>query len=47
VLKFLKTQRGVKKDSEGKNVFWFGYKEHLAVGNIKPVYSTVSFFVWK
>ncbi|GAA0310814.1 hypothetical protein GCM10008924_30500 [Gracilibacillus halotolerans] len=24
---------GVKKNSEGKNVFWFGYKGHLAVGS--------------
>ncbi|MBL5783787.1 transposase, partial [Bacillus sporothermodurans] len=23
---------GVKKNSEGQNVFWFGYKGHLAVG---------------
>ena len=23
---------GIKKNSEGKNVFWFGYKAHLAVG---------------
>ncbi|WP_156857301.1 transposase, partial [Oceanobacillus sp. AG] len=23
---------GVKKNSEGKNVFWFGYKAHLIVG---------------
>src|SRR5699024_11889943 len=23
---------GVKKNSEGKNEFWFGYKGHLAVG---------------
>lgn len=23
---------GVKKNSDGKNVFWFGYKAHLAVG---------------
>lgn len=23
---------GVKRNSEGKNVFWFGYKGHLAVG---------------
>jgi len=23
---------GVKKNSEGKNVYWFGYKGHLAVG---------------
>src|SRR5699024_12227965 len=23
---------GVKKNSEGKNVFWFGYNGHLAVG---------------
>jgi transposase len=25
-------QWGVKKNSEGKNVFWFGYKAHLVVG---------------
>lgn len=25
-------QWGVKKNSEGKNVFWYGYKGHLAVG---------------
>ncbi|GBF12650.1 IS1182 family transposase [Tepidibacillus sp. HK-1] len=25
-------QWGIKKNSEGKNVFWFGYKAHLAVG---------------
>jgi transposase len=25
-------QWGVKKNSEGKNVFWYGYKAHLAVG---------------
>lgn len=25
---------GVKKNSEGKNVFWYGYKAHLAVGTI-------------
>ncbi len=24
---------GVKKNSEGRNVFWFGYKGHLAVGS--------------
>src|SRR5699024_6508199 len=24
---------GIKKNSEGKNVFWFGYKGHLAVGS--------------
>ena len=23
---------GMKKNSEGKNVFWYGYKGHLAVG---------------
>jgi transposase len=23
---------GIKKNSEGKNVFWFGYKGHFAVG---------------
>lgn len=22
---------GIKKNSEGKNIFWFGYKGHLAV----------------
>jgi transposase len=26
-------QWGVKKNSEGKNVFWYGYKAHLAVGS--------------
>lgn len=25
-------QWGIKKNSEGKNVFWYGYKAHLAVG---------------
>lgn len=25
-------QWGVKKNSEGKNVFWYGYKAHFAVG---------------
>ncbi|KXG44495.1 hypothetical protein U473_11075 [Tepidibacillus decaturensis] len=25
-------QWGIKKNCEGKNVFWFGYKGHLAVG---------------
>lgn len=25
-------KRSVKKDSEGKSVFWYGYKGHLAVG---------------
>jgi transposase len=24
---------GIKKNSEGKNVFWYGYKAHLAVGS--------------
>src|SRR5690625_7195710 len=24
---------GIKKNSEGKNVFWFGFKGHLAVGS--------------
>jgi len=28
----LAPQWGVKKSSEGKNVFWYGYKGHLAVG---------------
>ena len=23
---------GIKKNSEGKNTFWFGFKAHLAVG---------------
>lgn len=26
-------QWGVKKNSEGKNIFWYGYKAHLAVGS--------------
>ena len=26
-------QWGIKKNSEGKNVFWYGYKGHLAVGS--------------
>lgn len=28
----LDPQWGVKKNSDGKNVFWYGYKGHLAVG---------------
>lgn len=28
----LAPQWGVKKNSDGKNVFWYGYKGHLAVG---------------
>ena len=28
----LDPQWGIKKNSEGKNVFWFGYKAHLGVG---------------
>ncbi|PUA38388.1 hypothetical protein C8Z91_14480 [Paenibacillus elgii] len=28
----VKPDWGIKKNSEGKNVFWFGYKAHLAVG---------------
>ena len=28
----LDPQWGIKKNSEGKNMFWFGYKAHLAVG---------------
>lgn len=34
---------GVKKNSEGKNVFWFGYKGHLAVGT-NSQYILQSFF---
>lgn len=34
---------GIKKNSEGKNVFWFGYKGHLAVGT-KSQYILQSFF---
>lgn len=34
---------GVKKNSEGKNVFWFGYKAHLAVGT-KSQYILQSLF---
>ncbi|WP_055107404.1 IS1182 family transposase [Paenibacillus ihumii] len=29
----LDPQWGVKKNSDGKNVFWYGYKGHLAVGS--------------
>nr|WP_246096625.1 transposase [Paenibacillus sinopodophylli] len=28
----LDPQWGIKKNSDGKNVFWYGYKGHLAVG---------------
>lgn len=28
----IKPAWGIKKNSEGKNVFWYGYKAHLAVG---------------
>ncbi|GIO40235.1 transposase [Paenibacillus faecis] len=28
----LEPQWGIKKNSDGKNVFWYGYKGHLAVG---------------
>jgi len=36
---------GIKKNSEGKNVFWFGYKGHLAVGTtsqyiLQPLFSS-------
>lgn len=24
---------GIKKNREGKNIFWFGFKAHLAVGS--------------
>src|SRR5699024_9401458 len=34
---------GIKKNSEGKNVYWFGYKGHLAVGT-KSQYILQSFF---
>ncbi len=29
----LDPQWGIKKNSDGKNVFWYGYKGHLAVGS--------------
>ena len=35
---------GVKKNSEGKNVFWYGYKAHLAVGT-KSQYILQSLFL--
>ncbi len=28
----IEPQWGIKKNSDGKNVFWYGYKDHLAVG---------------
>lgn len=34
---------GVKKNSQGKNIFWFGYKAHLAVGT-KSQYILQSLF---
>lgn len=34
---------GIKKNSEGKNVFWFGFKGHLAVGT-KSQYILQAFF---
>lgn len=34
---------GVKKNSDGKNVFWFGFKCHLAVGT-RSQYIVQSFF---
>jgi transposase len=34
---------GIKKNSEGKNVFWFGYKGHFAVGT-KSQYILQSLF---
>jgi transposase len=37
------TEWGVKKNSKGKNVFWYGYKAHLAVGT-KSQYILQSLF---
>jgi len=38
----LAPQWGVKKSSEGKNVFWYGYKGHLVAGkNIQYVLSAL------
>lgn len=34
---------GIKKNSEGKNVFWYGYKAHLAVGTKSIVYSSIHY----
>ena len=32
----MEPQWGVKKNSEGKNVFWYGYKVHLALSEQNP-----------
>lgn len=34
----LAPQWGVKKNSDGKNIFWYGYKGHLAVGSSVGIY---------
>lgn len=39
----IKPKWGVKKNSEGKNIFWFGFKCHLAVGT-KSQYILQSLF---
>jgi len=38
---------GVKKNSEGKNAFWYGYKGHLAVGTSSQYILQTLFFVWQ
>lgn len=38
---------GVKKNSEGKNVFWFGYKAHLIVGTSSQYILDSLFFIWQ
>ncbi len=42
----LNPQWGVNKSSEGKNVFWYGYKGLLAVGT-QSQYILGSFFIGK
>src|SRR5699024_8640823 len=40
-------QWGVKKNSEGKNVYWYGYKGHLAVGTSSQYVLQSLFFIRK
>jgi transposase len=37
---------GVKKNSKGKNTFWFGYKGHLSVGTQSQYILQVLIFSW-
>ncbi|TCP25626.1 transposase [Scopulibacillus darangshiensis] len=43
----LDPQWGVKKNSEGKNVFWYGDKAHLAVGTKSQIHFTIPLFIGK